>query len=249
MHINKCNRRDFLKITGLSAASLALPGCSRSYLRAEGKNPHSKPNIILILADDQGWHQLGCYGNDFFETPNIDRIAEEGMKFTDAYSAAAVCSPTRASIMTGKYPARLHLTNFIPSSGIGDQRGRLESKKKLLDPIWAGQLHVEEVTVAEALKKAGYTCGHFGKWHLNKDKRYKPGRPGDPASQGFDEVLTTRKAKPTDDPYKDAHHVKQITDRSIEFIREHKDEPFFCYVTHNTIHTANCKIPGQAPGR
>jgi uncharacterized sulfatase len=196
--------------------------------KLEGKN--KRPNIIFILADDQGVHQLSCYGNDFYETPSIDRLAAEGMKFTNAYAAAPVCSPTRASIMTGKYPARLHLTDYI--------KGASPKDKKMLVPQWRPYLPLQEVTVAEALKSAGYACGHFGKWHLNKDKNYRPGRPGDPGSQGFERVLTTHKPKKgPKSPYEeDWHHVRQITEESLAFIEENKDRPFFCYVSHNTIH-------------
>lgn len=218
------NRRDFLKVVGLAVAPLVLPGCAKF-----GGVKQRKPNIVFILADDQGWHQLGCYGSDFYETPNIDRLAAEGMRFTDAYAACPVCSPTRASIMTGKYPARLHLTNFIP--GLVDYR-------QLLPPSYTRYLPLEEVTIAESLKPAGYVCGHFGKWHLNKNKKYRLGRPGDPGSQGFDDVFTSHKpGKGRKSKYEnDAHHVLEITERTIAFIEENKDKPFFCYVPHNTIH-------------
>jgi len=219
-------RRRFLKVMGLGAASFGLSGCARH----TGKVSRKEPNIVFILVDDLGWHQLGCYGSDFYETPNINRLAKEGMKFTDAYAACPVCSPTRASIMTGKYPARLHLTDFI--------KGGSPKDKKLLTPDWTAYLPLEEVTLAEALKSAGYVTGHFGKWHLNKDKNYKLGRPMDPGSQGFDDVLTTHKpGKGPKSPHEnDEHHVQQITDRAIAFIKENKDKPFFCYIPHNTIH-------------
>jgi uncharacterized sulfatase len=226
--MHRQTRRDFLKNAWLTASSALLSGCSIAKSPAE---PGSKrPNIVFILADDQGPHQLSCYGNAFYETPNIDRLAAEGMKFTDAYAAAPVCSPTRASIMTGEYPARLHLTDYI--------KGGSPKNRKLLVPQWRPYLPLGQVTVAEALKGAGYVCGHFGKWHLNKDKNYKPGRQGDPGSQGFDEVLTTHKPKKgPKSPYdNDWHHVRQITEHSLAFIEKNKDRPFFCYVSHNTIH-------------
>jgi arylsulfatase A-like enzyme len=217
------NRRDFLKVVSLGAASFAMSGCT-------SKPSRKKPNIVFVLADDLGWHQLGCYGSTYYETPNLDRFAKQGMKFTDAYAAAAVCSPTRGSIMTGKYPARLHLTDFI--------KGRSAKGRKLLTPEWTPYLPLEEVTIAEVLKKAGYVCGHFGKWHLNKDKNYKLGRPMDPGSQGFDDVLTTHKArKGPPSPYEnDWQHVRQITEHALAFIEKNKDGPFFCYIPHNTIH-------------
>ncbi len=188
------------------------------------------PNIVFIVADDLGIHQLGCYGSKFYETPNIDRLAKNGMRFTNAYAAATVCSPTRASMLTGKYPARLHLTDYIPGSA--------KPGKKLKVPDWTKYLPESEITIAEILKKAGYVTGHFGKWHLNKDKKYKPGRPGDPGSQGFDDVLTTHKpgAGPDSKYENDKHHVKEITQRALEFIEKNQKNKFFCYIPHNTIH-------------
>ena len=103
------DRRDFLRKVGLSAAAVLTRG---AVFGAEDSK--EKPNILFILADDLGWAQLGCYGSRYYETPNIDKFSREGMRFTDAYAAAPVCSPTRASIATGKYPARLHLTDYIP---------------------------------------------------------------------------------------------------------------------------------------
>ncbi|MHC4573331.1 MAG: sulfatase-like hydrolase/transferase [Planctomycetota bacterium] len=224
------NRRDFLKGIGIGTASVVVTGCSDLSGRVTRSGSRRKPNIVFILADDLGWHQLGCYGSTFYETPNLDSFARQGMRFTDAYAAAPVCSPTRASIMTGKYPARLHLTDFI--------KGGSPTNRKLLTPDWTPYLPLEEVTVAEALKSAGYACGHFGKWHLNKNKKYKLGRPMDPGSQGFDDVLTTHKpgAGPKSKYEEDWHHVREITERSAAFIEKNRDRPFFCYVTHNSIH-------------
>ncbi|MHC4215010.1 MAG: sulfatase [Planctomycetota bacterium] len=224
------NRRNFLKAMGFGLASLTVPGCRSMSSALKNMGLDKKPNILFILADDLGWHQLGCYGSKYYETPNLDRLARQGMRFTDGYAAAAICSPTRASIMTGKYPARLHLTDFI--------KGGSPKNRKLLTPEWTPYLPLEEVTIAEALKENGYICGHFGKWHLNRTKKYKPGRPMDPGSQGFDDVLTTHKPKAgPKSPYEeDWHHVRQITERSIAFMEKNKDRPFFCYVTHNSIH-------------
>ena len=124
----------------------------------EAKISSDQPNILFFLVDDLGRHQVGCYGSSFYETPNIDKLAKDGMRFDHAYAAAAVCSPTRASIMTGKYPARLHLTDYIPGH---------KPKRRLVTPKMQQGLPLEEVTLAESLKAAGYATGHFGKWHLN----------------------------------------------------------------------------------
>ena len=215
-------------ITGLTCLLLGVAAGPWTTARAAAAEDSPLPNFVLILADDFGWHQLGCYGSTFYESPNIDRLADQGMRFTSAYAACPVCSPTRASIMTGKYPARLHLTDWI--------KGETHRDRKLLVPEWTAHLELDELTIAEALRDAGYLSGHFGKWHLNVDKRYKHGRPGDPGSQGFDDVLTTGKPRPDADPTKDAHHVDEITDRAIKFMRKNRERPFFCYVAHNSIH-------------
>src|SRR5213593_2696400 len=115
-----------------------------------------KPNVVIILIDDLGRNDLGCYGSRYYRAPNLDKLAGNGVRFSDAYAACPVCSPTRASILTGKYPARLHLTDYIG----GARRGKLNPAPYL------HQLPLEEVTVAEALKEAGYRTGFFGKWHL-----------------------------------------------------------------------------------
>jgi arylsulfatase A-like enzyme len=223
----KLGRRDLLKVLAASGACASLPGLGWA-------KPEKKPNIVFILIDDMGAHQLSSYGNWFYESPNIDRLAKEGMRFTNAYAAAPICSPTRASLMTGKYPARLHLTSHLP--------GNPYPYNKLKTPEIASMLPMEEKTIAEVLKEAGYATGHFGKWHLNVDKEYRLGRPGDPDTQGFDEVLTRDKPEVEEtaaagaDPNYDAHHVNEITDRSIEFIEKHKSAPFFCYISHSSIH-------------
>jgi arylsulfatase A-like enzyme len=185
-------------------------------------------NFVFILADDLGWNQVGYHGNDFYETPNIDLIARQGMYFTNAYSSAPVCSPTRAGLMTGKHPARLHLTDYIPGSPY--------PYAKLTTPQQAPCLPLAEETIAERLKTAGYVTGHFGKWHLSTDKEYKPGRPFDPGSQGFDAVFTSVKPAENADPDKDAHHAVEITERSLQFLDQYKDQPFFLYVSHHVVH-------------
>lgn len=195
---------------------------------ADGGGSQKPTNIVLILADDLAWNQVGYNGSDFYETPNIDSIAEEGMQFSRAYSANSVCSPTRASLMTGKNPARLNITDYIPGSPY--------PYAVLKTPYDVPSLPVEEVTLAEILKARGYATGHFGKWHLSENKKYVPGRPGDPGSQGFDEVLTTVKPGYDADPYEDAHHTIEITKRSLDFIDRHKDEPFFLYMAYHTVH-------------
>ena len=137
-----------------SAAAISLLSCTKS----ETKDPE-KPNVIFFLVDDMGWTDLGCYGSSFYETPNIDNFAKEGVKFTNAYATCHVCSPTRASIMTGKYPATLDLTDWIPGRRDYDFQRLLNAEHEL-------GLPTQEETIAEALKKEGYSTAIFGKWNL-----------------------------------------------------------------------------------
>src|SRR5262249_13190545 len=166
-----------------SAILLALlSACLPWTATARGATP-PKLNFVFILIDDMGWRDAGCYGSTFHETPNIDRLAAQGMRFTDGYAACPVCSPTRASILTGKYPARLHLTDWLP--------GRTDRpSQKLLRPKFLQQLPLEERTVARALKPLGYTSASIGKWHLGGPMYY-------PDRHGFDlNVGGTEKGSP-----------------------------------------------------
>ncbi|HEV3005619.1 MAG TPA: sulfatase-like hydrolase/transferase [Pirellulales bacterium] len=180
-----------------------------------------RPNIVLILADDLGINDLACYGRSDHQTPNLDRLALQGMRFTCAYTAQPICSPSRAAIMTGKCPARLNLTNYLP--------GRPDAaSQRLLQPRMEGQLPLEEVTIAELLKDAGYATGLFGKWHL--------GGPGfGPNEQGFDVAVSP----PSDTPPTPETGGKGeflITAAAERFIEDHRGGPFFCYVPHNCPH-------------
>ncbi|MEW6307198.1 MAG: sulfatase-like hydrolase/transferase, partial [Verrucomicrobiota bacterium] len=198
-----------------------------------------KPNVIFILIDDFGWSDLGCYGSKFYRTPNVDKLAAEGMRFTDAYAACPVCSPTRAAIMTGKYPARLNLTDWLP--GRGDRPDQI-----LKRPVINQQLPLTEITVAEALKSAGYVTGHIGKWHLG-------GEGFEPQKQGFDvNIAGDHTGSPLSyvAPYKrgerfmpgleQAPEGEYLTDRltaeAEKFIERNKDKPFFLYLPHYTVH-------------
>ncbi len=156
-------------LIGLAVAVVALASGVGANTCAAAAKP---PNIVFILIDDLGWADVGCFGSKYYQTPNIDRLAAQGMRFTDAYAACAVCSPTRASIMTGKYPARLHLTDWIPGEGDAPTHA-------LRVPEWRKFLPLEEVTIAEALKSAGYVTASIGKWHLGGPQYF-------PEHQGFD---------------------------------------------------------------
>jgi arylsulfatase A len=256
-------RRDFLRAMAAGAASLAVQGCAGASQRLASKATGNKPNFVLILVDDLGWMDTGCYGSRFYETPNIDRLAAEGMKFTDGYAACAVCSPTRAAVMTGRYPARLGVTDWIRARFQGgkipeDKKNPSEyvggKNKKLLCPPNALWMELEEVTIAEALKSAGYTSCHIGKWHLGADEWY-------PDKQGFDFNIGgcdfgqppsyfdpySRKGQgpiPTLEPRRtDEYLTDRESDEAVEFIRRHKDKPFFLYMAHYAVHTP---IQGKA---
>lgn len=199
------------------------------------KEPNiSRKNIILILADDMGVPQLGCYGSNYYETLNIDKLAESGLVFNNAYSAAAVCSPTRASIMTGKYPARLHITDFIP--------GNNDTTKLLQEPDWQKFLPLEEITIGEVFKQHDYHTALFGKWHLSVEKEPPLSIPYNPNKQGFDEFFVTYKPSPSlplgawQTPENDAHNVDTLTNLAINFIERFKKDPFLLIVSHNSIH-------------
>ena len=199
-----------------------------------------KPNVVIILIDDLGRNDLGCYGSRYYRTPNLDKLAADGIRFSDAYAACPVCSPTRAAILTGKYPARLHLTDWLP--------GRADRPdQKLVRPVIRQQLPLEEVTLAEALKAAGYTTGHVGKWHLG-------GAGFGPQQQGFDvNVAGDQTGSPRSyfAPFKDAQgrfmpgleqapNGEYLTDRltteAERFIETNRDRPFFLNFAHYAVH-------------
>src|SRR5688572_8454049 len=190
--------------------------------------PGKMPNIILILADDLGINDLGCYGRKDHHTPNLDRLAQQGMRFTCAYTAQPICSPSRAAIMTGKCPARLNLTNYLP--------GRPDaSSQRLLQPRIEGQLPLEEVTLAELLKNAEYATGLFGKWHL--------GESGfGPREQGFEVAFSPpANTAPTSETGGKGEFL--ISEAAEKFIEENRSRPFFCYVPHNNPHIPLAAAP------
>jgi arylsulfatase A-like enzyme len=196
--------------------------------------PAAQPNIIFVLVDDMGWTDLGCFGSTYYETPNIDRLAAQGMRFTDAYSACTVCSPTRASVMTGQYPARLHITDWI--------EGHKRPFAKLQIPEWTMRLAPEIPNVARVLKSAGYATASIGKWHLGDEACW-------PDKQGFDvNIGGYNRGQPPSyvAPYKiptlpDGPDGEFLTDReaaeAAKFMEANKTRPFFIYLPHYAVHT------------
>ena len=247
-------RRDFLKAVSLGAAAAVFPQAT-----AAAKASKRKPNVVLVLVDDMGWTDVGCFGSTYYQTPNIDRLCRGGMKFTQGYAACAVCSPTRASVMTGRYPARVGVTDWIH---FHDRRAAAAAKagrnpegfdphrnRKLLTPICKFWLEHDEVTIPEMLKPLGYVSCHVGKWHLGPKDWY-------PDKQGFDYNFggTAIGAPPSFfDPYsrsgkgpgiatfpprkKGEYLTDREADHATAFIEKHHDKPFFLYVAHYAVHS------------
>lgn len=217
--INTHSRRRFMQSSLLSALALGLPSFGSA---------KSKPNFVLILADDLGYGDIGCYGNQKNQTPNLDRMANDGIRFTDFHSNGPMCSPTRASLLTGRYQQRM---------GIEEPIGRNGRGFGLLD----------EITIATRLREAGYRTGIFGKWHLGT-------QPSDnPIQHGFSEFRGHLHSAVDYNSHvnrwglvdwwnndkhanEEGYNTHLITRDSVQFIKEHKDEPFFLYVSHSAIH-------------
>jgi arylsulfatase A-like enzyme len=195
----------------------------------ECKPANTHLNFVFILIDDLGWTDVGCYGSSFYETPNIDRLTKQGMRFTNAYASSPVCSPTRASILSGKYPARLNLTQWIGGPG---------------NPDYLRQLPLAEFTVAEAFKEAGYTTFFAGKWHLGK-------MPYWPEHQGFDinkagheaggpwagGYFSPYKFPNLEDGPEGEYLTERLTDESLKFLENNYQKPFLLYLSHYSVHT------------
>ena len=243
--MNNPNRRNFLKMLALGAAGLSLPGCSTNGSASNAPVSKRRTNIILIMIDDLSWMDLHCQGNDRLDTPNIDRLASQGMRFTDAYSAAPVCSPTRAAIMTGQSPARLGLTTHIP-----DRPQYRPKEARLLSAKTLNHLPLEHVTLAERLKEAGYATGFFGKWHLSRASAEMGLSEQElrPEFQGFDlNIGGCSFGGPPSyfDPYRNPtiqnrregeYLPDRLADETITFIQAHRDEPFFVALWNYTVH-------------
>ena len=218
-------------------------GLVASALSALPRPTDDRPNLIFILVDDMGWADAGCYGSRFYQTPQIDQLAAGGMRFTQAYAACAVCSPTRAALLTGKYPARLHLTDWIPGEGVPPgSRFRL--------PDWQMHLPLTETTLATALARLGYATAHLGKWHLGGGEYL-------PEHQGFATNIAggdTGQPGSFFWPYgarQDPHRVPgladrggragsyltdQLTDEALSFIAANRDRPFYLNFAHYAVH-------------
>jgi len=244
MGIGRCSRRDFLKFAGMGAGLLAAPRCVSGSRRSSGKRGEGKPNFVVIFMDDQGYQDVGCFGSPDIKTPNLDRMAAEGMRFTDFYSAASVCSPSRAALLTGCYPPRVGVTKVLfPRDSIG--------------------LNPKEVTIADILKGRGYATACIGKWHLGHLREFLP------TSNGFDYYLGVpysndmdgvkgkdrnldrawrakdysawnvplmRNEEVIERPADQTRLIERYTEEAVKFIREKKGRPFFLYLPHTMPH-------------
>ncbi len=220
-------------------------GCAAG---AVGARAASQPlNFVVILADDLGWADVGCYGADLHQTPNIDRLARMGVRFTDAYAAAPVCSPTRAALLTGKHPARLHMTTWFENSA------NPVKDRKLIPPVTVGNLPHEETTLAEALHEHGYLTALVGKWQLGEAGYY-------PETQGFDVNIggthwgapqsvfyayrgnryfggELRSGPPLECGKPVEYLTDRLTDEALRVIDHAGRQPFFLYLSHHAVHT------------
>lgn len=256
------SRRDFLKALGAGASAISLSSC-RSLARVLGAEPRHLPNFVILFADDQGYGDLGCFGARGFETPNLDGMASEGMRFTSFYVSQAVCSASRASLLTGCYPNRVGIFGALgPASRVG--------------------LHPREETLAEVLKKRGYKAGIFGKWHLGDRREFLP------LQHGFDEYLglpysndmwpvdydgkPLSEKNPGSRPHKlnypplplregnekvaeiwtledQSWLTRLYTERAVRFIENNRERPFLLYVAHSMPHVplgVSGKFRGQS---
>ena len=244
--------QNFVKSMALLTAGLGLFSC-----KSQQKEEVEKPNIMFIVVDDLGWADLACYGADLHETPNIDRLASKSTIFTNSYSAGPVSSPTRASLMTGKYPARLHFTIWSEAASVAERKN--QERFKYLPPQTIETLPLEEITIAEKLKENGYLTAHVGKWHIGDFMHF-------PETQGFDVSVAASQRGATSTffyPYRafgfgefryigdldtdpegkyftdreDEYLTDRLTDEALKIIEDAGTRPFYLNLCYFSVHT------------
>ena len=239
------SRRNFLRALGAGAAGAALAGCTVAGRSAmAGAATNRPPNVVLIFTDDQGYEDVGCFGSPLIRTPNLDRMATEGIRFTDFYVAASVCSPSRAALMTGCYPQRINM-NVFPRV----VNGQVREGTVVQFPNTPSGLHPNEVTLAEVLKGRGYATACVGKWHLGHLPQFLPMRQGFDSYFGipYSNDMRIRKngqsgpplmrgEKVVEHPANQATLTRRYTEEACRFIQANKGRPFFLYLPHTMPH-------------
>jgi arylsulfatase A-like enzyme len=239
-------RRDFLKAIG-AAALLGSGGSLQASGLGDGrsrKEPRRRPNFVFFLVDDLGRQDLGCYGSTFYETPNIDRLAAQGMRFTNAYAACPVCSPTRASIMTGKYPARLRTTDYFGAPQPDTVHKHWTRNKPLLPARYEDRLPLGEATIAEALKEHGYATFFAGKWHLGPEGFWpenhgfdiNKGGTGQGGPYGGKRYFSPYGNPSLPDGPEGEHLPDRLATETCRFIEANQDRPFLAYLSFYSVH-------------
>ena len=233
MDLRRILRRILVYFAGVM---LCIPGCRLT----EGP-----PNFVFILVDDLGWTDLGCYGSSFYETPHIDALASRGVRFTSAYAACPVCSPTRVSILTGKFPARLFTTDYFGAPQPENSDRYWRSPRAMLPASYVEHMPLEEITLAEALKEGGYTTFFAGKWHLGGQEYY-------PEDQGFDEnqggwerggpyggkqYFSPYGNPKLEDGPEGEHLPDRLAEETCRFMERHREQPFLAYLSFYSVHT------------
>ena len=233
------NRRDFL---AAAAAGALLTSCAGRTPSTASPVRKAKQNFVFILTDDLGWRDLGCFGSTFYETPRIDQLAREGMRFTDAYAACPVCSPTRASIMTGKYPARMATTDWFGAPQPETAHAHKTGTKPLLPAPYEEQMPRDEITIAEALKMSGYNTFFAGKWHLGGKDHYPEDQGFEINRGGYEKGSPNSYFSPYKNPkLKDGPDGEHLPDRlareSVQFLEDNGNHPFLLYLSFYSVHT------------
>lgn len=229
----------------LFSISITLP-CT--LLQGNSESSNKSPNVLLIVADDLGYKDLSCYGSDFYETPYLDKLANEGIKFTNGYASCPVCSPTRASIQTGKYPTKVNITDWIPGRAM---YSKPSPRDRFLSASLDNQLALEEITIAEVLKDNGYKTFFAGKWHLGQTWEYWPenqgydinigghnrGMPNRNKEKGYKGFFSPYGNPRLNDGPDGEYLPDRLADETIKFIEDNKDQNFYVCLSFYLVHT------------